>query len=161
MQLRVQHLQAIQSDYAVTNTLSIRSAIQPHTAISNLSCNAVLITIMMHIETVKSSLLDVIKPRLLVRKVKICRTSIEGSYFHAQLVDVPGTNTSSWEVKGLSTGAKYSFTVQSYSQKGRPYHTSPAIEVLMKGTLLLFNKCLSLQLLINTPEILGGSFIFS
>lgn len=54
--------------------------------------------------------------------------------FLRQLVDVPGTNTSSWEVKGLTTGARYSFTVQSYNQQGRPYHTSPPVEVLMRGT---------------------------
>lgn len=57
--------------------------------------------------------------------------------FLRQLVDVPGTNTSSWEVKGLTTGARYSFTVQSYNQQGRPYHTSPPVEVLMRGTSAL------------------------
>lgn len=54
-----------------------------------------------------------------------------------QLVDVPGTNTTSWEVKGLTTGARYSFTVQSYNQQGRPSHTSPPVEVLMRGRFLL------------------------
>ncbi|KAK4315862.1 hypothetical protein Pmani_012944 [Petrolisthes manimaculis] len=53
------------------------------------------------------------------------------AYKQYEMVDVPGTNISSWLLEDLLPGAEYSFTLQSYDVHGRPYHTSPTFDVIM------------------------------
>ncbi|XP_069945501.1 synaptogenesis protein syg-2-like isoform X2 [Cherax quadricarinatus] len=50
---------------------------------------------------------------------------------HYELVDIPGTNITSLVIEELKPGAEYSFSIQSYNEQGRVYHTSPPVVVIM------------------------------
>nr|XP_045611164.1 nephrin-like [Procambarus clarkii] len=52
-----------------------------------------------------------------------------------ELVDVPGSNSTSTTIKGLTPGFEYSFAISAYNERGNSDYSSPAITVSMPGMM--------------------------